>query len=406
MGYGGLEATAVDDPIEINALILRQENSAPIYFLSTDVLYVTDEMRERIHAALIQNGALPQEADQESIYWGATHNHHAPACDSTKPGLGPFDPAFTEAVSRGAIELLTSMLGQEPVSVSMHYGSLPTDISTNRRRRVWFGSIFNREFRNYPNPEGVVDSNIYAINFIDSGGEIKSCILTYGCHTVSYFDRSRVTSDYPGVIRKYVREKSANAAMPVLFFQGFSGNVNPKKFNRSFRHNRRPVELLNRLVHGPSFGQFDRERYEAWSGAVASLFCDLIFGDQMEPVEPEIGIEHGLIPISELLTAESSNRQLRVIRIRLSRTLAIYGFGAELFAEYKNFISKIVPENQIIPMSCIGDTFGYLPMNKTLAEGGYEVERFQNPFGLGEAKFMEFPEKTLEKCLRVLVGPQ
>jgi len=95
---------------------------------------------------------------------------------------------------------------------------------------------------------------------------------------------------------------------------------------------------------------------------------------------------------------------LKVVRIRFSETLAIYGFGAEMFAEYRDFIRRIVPEDEFIPLACIGDTFGYLPMNEHIEEGGYEVERFQSPFGLEKSEFREYPEETIKINLIELIG--
>lgn len=399
MGYRNLTASAVDAPLEINASVLWQDARPPIFMLSTDVLYVTDAMKHAVMQALAKRNLVNETTQEDHFFWGATHNHHAPACDENKPGLGTFDAEFTDTVLRETIDLLSDLLTGEKVGVRMYFGTQQLSFSTNRRRRVFFENMFQRQMRVYPNLTGPADHTAYAFAFKDASDTIRSSFVFYGCHTVSYFDRTRITADYPGVIRESLRTKLTNPDLPVLFFQGLSGNVNPRKFKQGIAHLRNPVDILNRLLFGPTFAQFDKKRYQDWAEGLARSVSDLVTSDMMKPLAPDVAVDAQKVPLETFLAPLPVPQDFKITRLQLSAQTAIYGFGAEVFAEYKTLLENLRPDETIIPATCIGDTFGYLPMERHIPEGGYEVERFQEPFSINDAKFISSPDETVKRLV-------
>ena len=61
--------------------------------------------------------------------------------------------------------------------------------------------------------------------------------------------------------------------------------------------------------------------------------------------------------------------------------MQIVGLSAEVFAEYKKILQPLCAANTMYA-GCLADTRLYLPADKNIPEGGYEVVHFQQRFGI------------------------
>jgi len=79
----------VSDPLELNALLLRTPH-ASVAILCADLLFVTEDLKHRIAAAVHDHLVLLDA----SFLFAASRTHFAPAVDPSKPLLGRAEPAY------------------------------------------------------------------------------------------------------------------------------------------------------------------------------------------------------------------------------------------------------------------------------------------------------------------------
>src|SRR5580700_10692394 len=212
----------VADPIEANVAILRNGDQM-VAFVALDVMYVGAFLRDAIVNALA--GQIPREA----IFTSACHTHSGPPTEDSLPVLGAVTPAYRDLVAERVSELAVKLLAGAFVPVSLEYLEGNAAHSINRRKRV-FGIRRNFPFLGRyvsirPNPSGPRDDTIHMIRIRDGGGKDVAVCWCYACHPVGYPLLNEVTAEYPGVVRSTMRSTLGN--IPVIFWQGFSGNTAP-----------------------------------------------------------------------------------------------------------------------------------------------------------------------------------
>jgi hypothetical protein len=77
----------------------------------------------------------------------------------------------------------------------------------------------------------------------------------------------------------------------------------------------------------------------------------------------------------------------------------ILGVNAEPVVEYQALVQQRFPGALLLAAGCIDEPRGYLPTDRMLGEGGYEVEGFRKPFGFS-ARF----SRSLESRVITTIG--
>ena len=393
MGFGNIPAEAIDDAIEINGLILKHKSSI-IIFLTVDVLFIGQKLKDSVLENLREKKVLNKAFLDEDLIWMASHNHHAPACDPNKPGLGRFNQHFFDQLCNAAVQIISECLSSDFIEGYIEYGDAQAKgLIINRRKRVWDGNPFKRGMRLYPNPGGPKDETVHMITCRAINGEVIALIWNFGCHTLTHYSRSRISSDYPGVVRSRIRQEIGNKKLPVLFTQGFSGNILPLKLNTSwFRRN--PADILNRIFYGPSFGPFTQEKQSLWMNTLADVVVELLKKEGVV-CSPVLERRTTSFPLAQIINNSPSERKVKITQLILSKKISILFVSAEMMTEYRSILNSAFPNINIIPVSCVDDSFGYLPLDSHVKEGGYETKRFFTAFGLEGASFRE----GIEQCV-------
>src|SRR5207237_7654952 len=255
-------SSGVADPLELNALLLRAPGQT-VAILTADLLFVTAELKARLLQAVGARLGL----DEASLLVGASHTHTAPALDPGKPRLGPCDPDYAALVTERAAELLGRLAAIDPVPCHVDYRTGAADHAINRRRPGWHVSLRHlpyRGVRRAPNPAGPRDETLHLLTFSDPTDRPLAVLWSYACHPVGFPARTRVSADFPGVVRRALRD-AHGAELPVLFLQGFAGDVRPREVGATTRFGRRLVEL----VLGARFAPLSPAQYAAWAGGLA-----------------------------------------------------------------------------------------------------------------------------------------
>jgi len=396
-GYVGRSSTfsRVADPVEINAIRLAQGGRTAIIY-SADVLFLNGDIGLRVEELVRRR--LPRS--ETLVFGAATHTHCGPSVDSNKPRLGKPSPEYLlwfEDRCGSSMEALIADAG-EPCRMRIRSCTAPYNV--NRRRRGWRlsrRSLLRRATNIAPNPAGPKDDILRIVSIETAERRPIAVLWNFACHPAMFPLTDCVSADFPGVVRAAFRSLLGMPALPVVYLQGFSGDVLPTMLGkvRGFR------QFALRALNGAVFGEISLAEYRRWSGALAQAACRCLENQQGEMVDPRLQFRSIGVPLHDLIDGGSEG-SLSAQWLQLAENLHVVGVSAEVVAAYGLRLKELLPDSHVVPVGCVGSTFGYLPTRSMLSEGGYEVDEFFPHFSL-QGRFKESLEDRVEEAFRQLL---
>jgi hypothetical protein len=388
-GYASRKApvSTILDPIEISAVLLECSGRRCLIF-SFDLMIVGSELQDMIHAALYQQGYRPDD-----IMLLASHTHYAPATDQACQPLGVPDVAFVSHLAEAAANLVRQIHLQPPSEVDLEVFQGQLNHAINRRRH-WPFPTFGRTYgfrltstSLAPNASGPKDEQATVILLRKKDdGEVLGLIWHYTCHPTAVVPENVVSSDYPGAVRRALRQRFGE--IPCVFAQGFCGNIRPGMATSAAAISLR--ERLRRIIRliasGPSFADPSSEDWVHWSQSLATQVCDIVKRNPARTFSPA-SLQSGSasIPLSAFFEGSAPDKMLAAQVVRMGDALEIVALSAEANVEWERILDDAVPAPSTrirLYAGYLGALFGYLPTAAQVPEGGYEVEGFQRLFGL------------------------
>lgn len=377
-GYYDAPEWRVHSHPELNMLALWIGDGDPLVLISVDALYVGADLRAAIEEGLA--GVPP-----ENIVVGASHTHAAPMLDRTKPKLGEPDPDHLEFVLERARVGIQRLLDPERrVPARILAGEGRADNSVNRRqikRITWKWPPRFNTLRWRPDFWGKRDETITALRIEGLDGTELAVVWNYACHPVVFPLQRTVSTHYPGTVRAALRE-GLRADLPVLFFQGFSGDIRPlmlaePRIPPSARH------LYRRVRFGPEWDPNEKTMadYEAWAGSLTRRVLRAV--DRATPISFDRFSAVRLLA-NRLLFVGSEGNDLSFQSIKLGSAFGLVAVSGEVVVEYAAKTRRWLGTRYSMLVGCADDTMGYLPTKKMMDYGGYEGAAFVKSFDLGE----------------------
>lgn len=367
-GYPNRPCGPSTETLEANALVVHTPEG-PIAVVTFDLLYVGPDLDRQLR------GRLSPLLSDDRLWLSASHTHRAPAIDRGKPWLGIVDESYLQQVVDHVAEAVEDLVRSPGSRVTLQLGAAHASHSINRRRRGrprltgrgfrWSGITMG------PNPEGVTDEIVSLAIWQGDSGEPVAVMWHYTCHPTAAPNRLAVNPDYPGVVRTRLREQSD---IPVLFFQGFSGNTRPPSANR-YRD-----DPLRRLRLGPHFRDFRQAEYMEWSTSLA----DVVASTKTHSIDslPVLWHRH-LVPSSGLVN--NSPTPMATFQSLRFGSLTMVGTSTEPVVEHG--LALRAGDTRIWPVGCLDEVAGYVPTREQLSEGGYEAGDFCRSFGCNGLPF-------------------
>jgi hypothetical protein len=394
----------ISDPLEMNALILKDEGES-VLFMTADLLYVTSEIKEEVW---LKSG-IYKIIDKDAFLFGASHTHFAPAVDREKPGLGKASEEYINLVIDRSVELLKQLFESQPEPVTLTYSEGKCDHSVNRRRMDW---IVTREklprikktAQMAPNFKGKKDETLRALTIKKNDGTLLAVVWNYACHPTAFPQIHSVSADFPGVCRNVLRKAMVGSCkpLPVLFYQGFSGDIRPRSILSKYPKNIAGIKhAIKAFINGPYFKLFLLEEYMEWSNSLAGVLVRTVAAHGETVRAESIECVSASILLSEILDGYAAEKFLTIRHIQLSSNFHFVAISAEVVVEYVDIVKAIWGTSTVIPVGCIDTTYGYLPTIELVSEGGYECKGFMKLFGITSC-FNSQLENTLMSRLRYL----
>jgi neutral ceramidase len=213
-------STAIDDPLFVSALALRQAGKIHLLF-SYELVGIGPDLFELIMRELRQR--LGADIEPQNCILTATHSHSGPPTSHLEGEAGP-DPLYwqrvavqTAAAAREAIDRLAParlLTAELPIS----------GLSYNRRAVLADGRV---SMTHQPGGEvvsrGPVDDRLALLVFQNLAGRPIGGMLHFACHGVAVCTQA-IGSDIPGQIARRFGELLGAAC---FFLQGAAGDLNP-----------------------------------------------------------------------------------------------------------------------------------------------------------------------------------
>lgn len=369
-------ARGAADHIEANGILIS-DGISRIVIISVDTLFVGDAVRQDVL------NRLDGTVSNEELFMCATHTHSAPSIDSSKPLLGRADNSYIAFATDRISHLTSSILSSKSNPCELYFSELNThSFNINRRLQKWtFGFPPRREFKMLPNLRGCKDTKLKVVQAISENGECVALVWSFACHPVAHYDRHMVSADFPGAVRSLVRE-GLGSKIPVIFLPGFCGDVKPNITSagpEGVSARQRRTETFFPPMRSPQFCQASRGSYRKWTREIHSA---VLAAAQDRSVRLGCEVRSALVtrPLSELgIRAEHPFWSVHLLSLGGA---IIAGISAEPVSGYSALLQKTLAVDRIVPVSCAGHVFGYLPLESMLPEKGYEVTEFKKYFGV------------------------
>jgi hypothetical protein len=358
---------SIADPLEANVLQIEGDHQRAI-IVSTDLLYPGQTLR----SLLLSNLSVREE----ELFLSASHTHYAPMTAPRMPLLGTVDDQYVDEVAERISTLIKSLeKGRQRCAGSYHEGLLNHSMNRRLAHLRLTSSGFSRAVGMGPNVTGERDERARLLKFVDPSGRTLAIVWNYACHASDFFDSLRVSAAFPGQVRKRLR--SELGAIPVLFLQGFAGDVRPPFTGLS------PdiKSLAKRVLRGPQFKNApSRQEWERWSGSLADCVAAIARTSAAplqirEPVSKRIEVpEHAYV-------VDGDGSKSLCWHLLDCGGFRIAGINAEPVVRYRRLLQDTLDGPPLMTAGCLDQTHCYLPVDEMLEQRGYEVEGFRRIFG-------------------------
>jgi len=387
-------AEGVLDPIELNAIAIRDDESTAVY-ITGDFVYT------RIGAATVTRTKIAEMLGipVENVAIQGLHQH-----TSLRIGGSEFqkdtmkDPAYLDILERKYLDvakMAVDDLADAVVSVAEKETSEP--ISFIRRYRMADGSTKTNPGYMKPDvvgPIGEADNTVRLIKFKREGKK-DIALVNFSTHP-DVIGGSKISADWPGFVRRMTEARIAGThCILVNGCQGDTNHIDVSKPTVATKDD--PLATEKRYANSQRMGGIITDAVvELWDKTVEKKATPITCNNRIEYIptntkgmdeieryrQMKKDADAGLIKLAMGPKAEVS-RVLQLPEEKLFQKVpaavigfgefAIAGIGGEPFTWYAKAAREAAPELYVIAACLVNGGEGYLPTEEAFDEGGYEA---------------------------------
>ena len=220
--------------LEINTMVFKSGFKI-IYIISIDTLFISNELKMSINEMINNEFGKTNEVDIITL---STHTHYAPTLEKKRVKLGKKDDKYYSFLLLKLDSLFKTLGAISFTEVELKYSCKTSEgITCNRRRKI-------RLIRNYfktciamePNPKGFIDERFKILNICNASSQkVIATIWSFPCHPTNFPNKTLISSEFPGEIRKSLRNENNNINS-IIYLPGCAGDVRaapPKRISLS-----------------------------------------------------------------------------------------------------------------------------------------------------------------------------
>jgi len=411
-------ASVVLSPLYASALAV-DDGERRFIFVSLDLLCISDEIASELRGRIAEKaGTIPS-----NIAVSCTHTHNAHGIFKCLPYL-PVDEELAgltkDRIVRAGVEAAENL-----TEARMGYARGLAAATFNRRCILANGKVWMSPGPKDPpvvGLEGPQDQEFQTVWFEKPNGTVTGVLANYSAHATLTFSLHKISSDFPGEIRKVIQGHLGNN-VPVIYLQGACANTSPVNFFSTQEISRKEemVAAVGKKVGGNVLKAISQSREclvaEAALGHAAAVIDAPARHTGVEDPSLEDAreyiVEHRLDAIEktsepEMLKYYFANCVAQLEGARPFKNaypveLSVYRMGkivivtnpAELFVEYQLEIKDMSPFNRTIVTELTNGYCGYVCTERALRAGSYEARLAFSSKLSAEAGRM-IVEKTLD----------
>lgn len=401
-GYGDRThpSTGVSQRLWTKALAIDDGRGKPMVIVTADLIGLPRVITDVVSARALKEYGI----ERSRILFNASHIHTGPVVLPVLPTmfeLGTGDRQVAEDFSRKLTEDLFTVIGAAlghlaPVEIS--YGEGQAHFAVNRREPTPQG------IRIGVNPSGPVDPAVPVIRVRALDGSLLAILFGYACHNTTLGgDFYQLNGDYAGYAQADVEQAHAGTIAMFLMLCGGDQNPNPRgKLALAMQHGQTLADEVNRVL-GTNLVVLKPPIRSAFEN------IELEFAlHSREAFEQELKDSNGAKHrrAQAMLAAYSDGHPVRQIlypiqAIRFGTALTMLALGGEAVADYSLRAKREYPCNLIVA-AYSNDVMSYIPSQRMIHEGGYEVVDSMIYYGLPGPYDDDVEERIFDGIHRVM----
>lgn len=377
---GGLvkPATGVSEPLLALGLVLFSDEK-PVVLCAID--YCEIRGADHIHWREVLAAAAGTSAERVALH--SLHQHNAPIVDTAAqkllPEIGIVDADAAEKALQNVAAAIKSAIKTPHRVTHIAIGEARVlEVAGNRRVQVIDGKVGRMRGSSSKDatlralPEGLIDPFLKTLSFWD--GEKKLAALHYyATHPMSYYGDGIISHDFVGIARE---KRTQEEGVPHLYFTGCGGNIGAGKYNDGSPAMR---PLLAERMHAAMLASEQNAKRVplaklSWQHIPVVLQPDPAFPEERMLKVLRNTEAHRATRISAALRIGfiRHRQPIPFTSLHLGDEVCLVHLPGESFVEYQLFAQQQKPGGFVCTASYGDGVTGYIPLEKSFAEGGYE----------------------------------
>lgn len=404
-GYGGKTRMSqnIVHPIWLKAIALRHEQGEVSVLVTADLVGLSEKMVAKITGRVLEKYKLKRDR----LILNTSHNHSCPVTEDVlwlyyefTPEEAAIKDRYTSMVYQKYDEVIGDAL-KNMAPAELHFDQGLAGIAVNRRRsRGPDTRGFGRQ----------VDQDVPVIT-VKSGGQIKTVIFGYSCHTTALGGVS-ISGDYAGFAQ--IELEKAYHGSTAMFIQNCGGDANPLPRIRGNDEEAAELALMYGKILAEAVKQVVTAPMNVLNGPIHTAMGEtelmLQTGASLEELKKQVPnlsgmekreLEHQIRQFETL--GSLPNRVKYPVQVwRFGKDFVFIALTGETVVDYSLKFKSLYGWNDTWVFGYNNDLLSYVPSLRVLKEGGYEGTTGMGEYG-HRAPYTKTVEYQISKLVEELV---
>jgi len=372
-GLFDVDFDSIHDDVFVRCLVI-DDGKQKCALMAFDLLFHGRDLNRTLE----EYAAKVYGFDPAGVIVGATHSHVSPAASGYNRNVhsAEYEAFLLERAKRCLDRAMCSMY-----EGTIEHTAFDAEFNISRR------GIVNGKFTMVPNPSRPRDTEFSLLTVRDLKGNIRSVVMSYGCHPVFYPAETSISGEFPARVCQLLDAKFYGCTS--LFFQSAGADVRPSAtvvngqfdYARTFNH----IDQFAQDIFQAVTDQITQKGDPLALSIGADAFCLELpmdplsldgFREKLERIRnrsasnPDLENARYIVEEGGYETLEK-NLKLHCQTVKLTDGLYIATMGGEPTSGVKNAVKAGFGDHKVFFIGYT-DACAYIVNDQELAEGGYE----------------------------------